>query len=351
MINCDLRFSLSSGTARKTKTMAATDQDSRLRPGLKFFLFDVVVVVCIAVALLSASRDMDLLSKTGTYENGTAALCHVERDPGAEPVPCAVVDARGRGRGLRAAVVAWATKADERHIVLPVRRVLERTPPTPAPAVADAFPVGSAVEVSASIRGSSFPAIVTDVQEGGPGGNVTYFLTNAIWDFAMPGLDGRFVRPYRIYEDGTAAICNVERQPRVKMVPCTVVSHVGSGQYTTYKVLAQPTRGGEQREIMLSMRRVQRQTLKEPTADKVVAEASPEADEVVAEAASTVDEVVANATSTADKVVAEAAPTADKVVADAASTLDEVVAKADFTADVIVAETAPTRDEDVLWHP
>ena len=244
------------------KIMAATNQESRL-PGLKFFLFDVVVFVCIAVALLSASRDMDLLSKTGTYENGTAALCHVERDLDAEPVPCTVISTKGSGIGLDYEV-HWATEFDERHVVLPMSRVLRRAePPTPPPpTVAGAFPVGSVVE----LKGSSFPSVVTGVEEGdGAGaGNITYFLTNAIWDVAMPGVDGYYIQPYHTYEGGTAAHCNVERRPRVRMVPCTVVSHVGSGHDTTYKVVAQPaTRGGRGREMMLSMTRVQRESREE----------------------------------------------------------------------------------------
>ena len=327
------------------KTMAATNQESRLH-GLKFFLFDVSVVVCIAAALLSAFRDVDLLSKTrngspscaqptpasnapvpeptppetsaagesrdtaafpaGTlvedrgrpavvraieedragdvvysvtgladshitrtssvrpyraHESGTAALCHVERDLDAEPVPCTVMSTKGSGFGL-GYEVHWATEADERHVVLPMSRVLRRAePPTPPPpTVAGAFPVGSVVE----LKGSSFPSVVTGVEEGGKGagGNVTYFLTNAIWDVAMPGVDGYFVQPYHAYESGTAAHCNVERRPRVRLVPCTVVSHVGSDQDMTYKVVARTPRGRE-REMMLSVARVQRESREE----------------------------------------------------------------------------------------
>ena len=232
------------------KIMAATNQESRLH-GLKFFLFDVSVVVCIAAALLSAFRDVDLLSKTrngspscaqptpasnapvpeptppetsaagesrntaafpaGTlvedrgrpavvraieedragdvvysvtgladshitrtssvrpyraHETGTAALCHVKRDLDAEPVPCTVMSTKGSGFGL-GYEVHWATEADERHVVLPMSRVLLRAelPTLPPPAVAGTFLVGSVVE----LKGSSFPSVVTGVRGGRPG--------------------------------------------------------------------------------------------------------------------------------------------------------------------------------------
>ena len=76
----------------------------------------------------------------------------------------------------------------------------------------------------------------------------------------MPCLDGRFVQLYRTYESGTATYCNLERRPRVRMVLCTVVSHVGSGRHTTYKVVTELT-GGHEREIMLPVTEVQRQSL------------------------------------------------------------------------------------------
>ena len=86
------------------------------------------------------------------YESGTAALCNIESDQEAKPVPCTVVSTRGSGRGLRYVVVV-ATEAEERHIVLPRSRVLEKTPRKPPAAVAgevrgsSALPVGSVVQV------------------------------------------------------------------------------------------------------------------------------------------------------------------------------------------------------------
>ena len=76
----------------------------------------------------------------------------------------------------------------------------------------------------------------------------------------MPGLDWRFVQRYHTYESRTAAHCNVTSRPRMRMVLCTVVSHVGSGRHTTYKVVTELT-GGHEREIMLPVTEVQRQSL------------------------------------------------------------------------------------------
>ena len=321
-----------------------------MRPGLKFFFFDVSVAICFVAAILSASRDVELLSKirnvgpscargakasnastpevtplleasvasgeargtdafpvgsvveargypavvTGVevdgagnitylltdivhdvampgldgrfvrpyrvYERGAEVHCNFEPRPAVKEVPCTVVSHMGSGRDVSYEVVAHVTETEERTVVLPIDRVFAKTRPSVAGDSQDsgAFPVGSFVEV----HDSGFPALITGVKEDDAGrGNVTYFLTNAIWDFPMPGLDGRFVRPYRAYESGTAAYCNVEQRPRVSMVPCTVVSHMGSGRFMTYKVVAQLKKGDE-RTIMVSMTRVQRRSLK-----------------------------------------------------------------------------------------
>ena len=326
--------------------MTATKQHSRMRPGLKLFLLDISVVVCITAALLSASRDMDLLSKTKNgspscaqrtqasnapalevtpletsfadkardsdaftvgsvvevrgypavvrgvkddgaghvtyslanlidddampgvdarflhpyraYESGAEARCNLQPRPVVKMVPCTVVSHAVSGRFVTYRVVAQLTD-DERHIELPMNRVLAKSQPSVARELraSRALPVGSMVE----IHGAGFPSIITGVKEDDGGrGNVTYFLANAIYDVPMPGVDGHFVRPYRTYESGTAAYCNVERKPRVTLVPCTVISHMGSGRFMTYKVVAQ-LKKGDARTIMVSMTRVQRRYL------------------------------------------------------------------------------------------
>ena len=126
------------------------------------------------------------------------ALCRVERYSGAKPVLCTVVSTRGSGRGLRYVVVV-ATEAEERHIVLPMSRVLKTTQPKSPPAVAG---------------------------EG----------------------------PHRAYESGTAALCHVERDPAARPVPCTVVSTRGSGRGLRYVVVVATE--AEEQHIVLPKSRV-----------------------------------------------------------------------------------------------
>mmetsp|Transcript_44249 Transcript_44249/g.79387 ORF Transcript_44249/g.79387 Transcript_44249/m.79387 type:complete len:152 (+) Transcript_44249:1-456(+) len=89
------------------------------------------------------------------------------------------------------------------------------------------FPIGSVIEIHGPGGIFAFPATVTGVNnENAATQAKKYHLTHGITQASMKNVDMQFVHPYRIYDKGTTASCNVGKLRKIYMVPCTVISHV-----------------------------------------------------------------------------------------------------------------------------
>ena len=83
--------------------------------------------------------------------------------------------------------------------------------------------IGSIVELYTDESYFSAPAIITGFQE--EKSSAHYVLQNIFTDTRIPRVDPEFVHPYQVYEDGTRASCNVGALRKIYMTPCVIVSH------------------------------------------------------------------------------------------------------------------------------
>eukprot|EP00581_Thalassiosira_minuscula_P013256 CAMPEP_0183734558 /NCGR_PEP_ID=MMETSP0737-20130205/44105_1 /TAXON_ID=385413 /ORGANISM="Thalassiosira miniscula, Strain CCMP1093" /LENGTH=388 /DNA_ID=CAMNT_0025968065 /DNA_START=77 /DNA_END=1243 /DNA_ORIENTATION=- len=120
------------------------------------------------------------------------------------------------------------------------------------------FPVGSVVEINAPDGYFAFPATVTGVT------NKKYHLTHGITQFQLKNIESKFVHPYKVYNEGTEASCNVGKLRNLVMVPCTIISQrendrIGGGNDDIlYEVSAKMLGETQERILYLPRMRIQR---------------------------------------------------------------------------------------------
>jgi hypothetical protein len=79
--------------------------------------------------------------------------------------------------------------------------------------------IGSLVELYMSDSYFATPAILTDKS------STHYNVLNVMTNDRVAQVDPQFIHPYKAYEDGTRASCNIGALRKTSMVPCVVESH------------------------------------------------------------------------------------------------------------------------------
>ena len=125
------------------------------------------------------------------------------------------------------------------------------------------FPPGAVIELYGP--GSTFAFPTTVGRASVTGGAAKYHLTLSITGQFVAGVESRFVHEHQIYPRGTEASCNLGKNEKIAMVPCTVLSHQfndvkdGGENDVVYQVRAKTTNGPEDQVIFVSRLKVMRQ--------------------------------------------------------------------------------------------
>lgn len=99
------------------------------------------------------------------------------------------------------------------------------------------FEPGSLVELRGDRSVLAIPAIINGRSNSKGSSSASYDVTSATNHRPFLNVDLEFIHPYRVYEDGTAAICNVGTTRNAYMAPCTVEAHFAKASgFISYRV-------------------------------------------------------------------------------------------------------------------
>jgi len=112
--------------------------------------------------------------------------------------------------------------------------------------------VGGLVELYGESSYFAAPAIIRG------GTKEKYNLVNFITNSLPTGVASEFIHPYKIYDKGTFATCNVGVSKEIHLTPCTVVSHLIQKSGSVYYEVSYSNKHGELFPKHLPFSKIQR---------------------------------------------------------------------------------------------